>query len=306
MTFVATATAGTITIDAANITSFQAAVGKEDIQMYSISGSGFQANQRIYLEASDLSESFTIAESSSTTFVRTFELIADSDGNFSAAVNIRYRPTGEGPHLGTISHSAANTETKDLQVDGNTVTLAVEWAAFDVSIKEKKIYLEWVTAHETNNHYFHVELMKDLMEGFEKIGKVGSKVLNSRNPIWYEFEYPFTGGGKVWYVRLQQVGLDGTFTYSKILPIALPAAKGINLKLVSGRNMALQLQVNVSEAGQLHIAIVNVSGNVVYNTSYNLQIGENTFEVQSNTDIPGMYILSAAFKGEYDQVKFYN
>lgn len=287
--------------------SFQTDDGQSEFQDYFMEATGFSSGETVLIEIiDDAAQVFSISGDGSN-YSTTLELTADTDGNINMFVQVRYAPgTQQGPHYATISHSAANTETKSLSLDGNIGTLPVELVDYKVETIEQSIILKWTTASESNNDRFEVELMKDLAKGFKKIGVVASKAINSTETISYKFEYPFYGSHDTWYIRLKQFDLDGSFVYSRVLFVTLPeTAAGITLRVGHDPvSASSQLHISAPETGELHLIISDINGIEVYRTFYNIEHGENKFELDLNHQIPaGLYILTTTFKGRFTQLK---
>jgi hypothetical protein len=98
-------------------------------------------------------------------------------------------------------------------------TLPVNWLTLKVTRKAADLHqLNWVTASETNNHYFEVERSFDGIY-FEGVGQV--KSAGNSNTIKH---YSFVSVGaelaqQAVYYRVKQVDYDGAFTYSEVVSI---------------------------------------------------------------------------------------
>lgn len=100
--------------------------------------------------------------------------------------------------------------------------LPIELYSFDVSIKDKDVYINWVTLSEINNDYFEIERSFD---GFNwksivTIDGVGnSRIKQEYKHIDREVKY-----GLIYY-RLKQVDFDGEFEIFDIKSILLKERK---------------------------------------------------------------------------------
>lgn len=91
--------------------------------------------------------------------------------------------------------------------------LPVELIYFNTELVSGKVYLEWSTAKEENNSYFHVERSSDGIH-FEAMTRVNGHGNSNSNLTYFATDpNPVNGIG---YYRLAQVDLDGTVHYGPI------------------------------------------------------------------------------------------
>lgn len=94
--------------------------------------------------------------------------------------------------------------------------MPLTWQYFDATEKSGNVQLNWQTAKEYNNQYFAVQHSSNGNQ-WSTIGKV-----NSNNAQRYQFVHLQPGKGRHYY-RLQQVDLDGRFSYSTTQQVLLDA-----------------------------------------------------------------------------------
>jgi hypothetical protein len=293
----------TLTINS-SMTSFTEEVGGPGhIQYYDIVGSGFTTGDILVLEVGDPSGSFTISNTGSEYSSR-IEIIS-IDGQFDEMIAVKYAPTEAGGHTATIDHSGGGAETQTLTVDGNGGALPVEWLSFKAKAVKGAFVLDWVTASEKNNSHFEVELSENPLAGFEKIGRVDSKVGNSESATHYSFEFSVRGITGTCYFRLKQVDTDEAFDYSKIITAAMSEAGGAKVSVAPNPLTASsQLIVSVAEAGKLNVFISNAGGTVVYSKTYDLDGVARKVPLYLYDELAaGMYILTTEFKGQMNRMK---
>ena len=80
-----------------------------------------------------------------------------------------------------------------------------------------KIVLSWTTASEVNNEKFEIEKSGNGKD-FEKIGTVSGKLTTVVRSD-YRFEDNAVQSGKLYYYRLKQMDLDGSFEHSRIIAV---------------------------------------------------------------------------------------
>ncbi|AFM03656.1 putative pre-peptidase [Bernardetia litoralis DSM 6794] len=98
------------------------------------------------------------------------------------------------------------------------VVLPLELTEFGGEKVKDQNLLHWATAREYNTSHFEIERSNDAMD-FIKIGSLasGNNILENQIYQYWDKE-PQTG---INYYRLKQVDLDGTFTYTKTIAIAI-------------------------------------------------------------------------------------
>ena len=96
-------------------------------------------------------------------------------------------------------------------------------------IKEaRSAKLSWATSAEWENSHFEVERSLNNIDNWVKVGQIHGMGF-SDGPVEYQFmdeKIPFTGNFV--YYRLKQVDFDGTFAYSKVVSVRVPAMEVTN------------------------------------------------------------------------------
>lgn len=295
-----------IDVNGNDMTAFQAAVGSSDTLYYYIEGFNFSEGEIIVLKVNDPLGSFTISFSSDSGYSSSQTMITNTHGYFFEAVWVKFEPTGEGTHTGSIAHSSMVSETVTLNVEGTVpVAMPVTWLSFTARIEKEAIEMNWITAAEKNNSHFEVEMMLDPATGFEQIGKVDSKASNSTSAIGYAFRHSYSGVAGTYYFRLKQLDVDGSFTYSKTIAIHISATAGIKLKVAPNPiTHSSQLCVIAPETAVLKIIVSDIDGIAVYKQLHDISKGENCISLSlDDTLSAGIYILSAESKYGVNRLK---
>jgi hypothetical protein len=168
--------------------------------------------------------------------------------------------------------------------------LPIKLLSFNASYNEtgNTVDINWATASEVNNKQFIVEKSVD-GETWQVVNiQQGSG--NSEATRFYTCtdESPFAG---LSYYRLRQVDYDGNMSYSRIVPINIPAKYSVNLfpNPTSG-NMTLRYITQSPDP--LTVIITDLSGKVVADyTISQVEEGINNFEVATAGLAPGMYLI---------------
>lgn len=132
--------------------------------------------------------------------------------------------------------------------------LPIELISFSAKLNDKAIQLDWHTASEHNNAFFHIERSANGRD-FENIGKI-TGAGTSHVPLDYQYTdlLPLTGWN---YYRLRQEDFDGQFSYSQIEAVWLgkggdtdrlylfpnPATNALNFRTVNLIQPGDQLEI---------------------------------------------------------------
>ncbi len=109
----------------------------------------------------------------------------------------------------------------------NTV-LPVELSAFEYSVTDNSVTLNWTTESENNNYGFEIEKYDTSLGNWERIAFTeGHGNSNTRNEYSFVIENP--SQGKSTY-RLKQIDLDGKYEYSKELEINFTPIMGFDMQ----------------------------------------------------------------------------
>lgn len=142
-----------------------------------------------------------------------------------------------------------------------TIPLPVELIEFRAELEENnRVKLNWSTASEINNNYFMVQRSSNAID-FEDVGRVEGS-FNSNTILEYELwdDIPLPGTS---YYRLKQVDIDGSVTYSSLKSVELTLGKiypnpVTDILFIPDYSLFKNIPND-----QLHIEIVNYTGQVV-------------------------------------------
>jgi hypothetical protein len=161
-------------------------------------------------------------------------------------------------------------------------SLPVTLVRFDAMLQDKKVRLYWQTATEENAAWFNIQRSVD-SKSFATIGKEYAAG-NTASLTSYEHIDPVNeiNAGIVYY-RLQVVDKDGRISYSGIKIVGLK--NGIRFSLAP--NPASKY-ITVAGEGKATIRIMNMAGQVLFNTSGALPV--NNIDV--SVLMKGMYVVA--------------
>lgn len=157
--------------------------------------------------------------------------------------------------------------------------LPVTLISFTGKATEKDNALNWKTSSEVNFSHFEIQRSVNA-KTFEKIGIRPSK--ESGN---YTFLDSNAHGGNTYY-RLKMIdraagGMDGTYSFSKIIAIENNAGKSIVGNFYPNPSAGkVYIEINAIEKGTWNITTYDLSGRVISFKSKLLQIGLNIISIE--------------------------
>lgn len=151
--------------------------------------------------------------------------------------------------------------TRNRVIDCNAAPLPVELSSFTAAYGSNQVNLRWVTASEKNSSDFTVERSFD-GETFSAVTKVAAAGTSSARR-----EYNATDRGMrtgVNYYRLKQTDLDGTFSYSQVIPVQVGGVEQVLQAYGDNGNLNIVMQTG----GALQtLRVLDSMGRVVYTES---------------------------------------
>ncbi|WP_181306392.1 T9SS type A sorting domain-containing protein [Rufibacter sp. XAAS-G3-1] len=174
--------------------------------------------------------------------------------------------------------------------------LPVELTSFEGVFAKTAVKLTWQTASEKDNDFFAVERSANGQE-FVKIGQVQGNG-NSQMLQNYTFTDAQPSAGTVYY-RLKQVDYNGAFEYSKVIAVqvkALVEVKGFTVNTVYPNPFSsedvLTAEIELKQAGELTLSLVDVTGKTLQSTSVHGQAGLQSVTFAFTKNVPaGIYFL---------------
>ena len=166
----------------------------------------------------------------------------------------------------------------------------VELLNFWARLDGERINLEWMTAGELNNKGFEVQLSSDGFS-FQEVGFVAGAGTVSEAQF-YEYTTKILTYG-INYIRLKQVDISGTFTYTKPISVFAEASQTANLSPAypNPSNEETVIQFSVFRAMTVGLELFDQQGKMVLTLFKGKVEAEQLYSVRVNTyDLtPGMY-----------------
>jgi hypothetical protein len=181
----------------------------------------------------------------------------------------------------------------DLPLDASA---AVELAGLQSTVDDGALSLSWSTASESGNAGFAVEVTRANEEMWREVGYVpGSGTSNEIRSYTYDVTGLDYGS---WRVRLKQVDINGSWTYSAEIEVAIELAEEFVLGAVypSPFSSTARFTLAVGEPQAVKIDAYNLLGQKVL-TIFEGDMAANqtrSFELDGSTLPNGIYLIRAA------------
>ncbi|WP_028982264.1 T9SS type A sorting domain-containing protein [Sporocytophaga myxococcoides] len=169
----------------------------------------------------------------------------------------------------------------------------VDFLSFDVKKVSNGNILLWKTTSETNSSHFVLERSIDGIN-FESVGRVKAAG-NSGSVLSYSYldSRVFSSYETVYY-RIQEVDLDGSFTYSKLKSLSDKSSGFASVfPIPVKRGQILTLEYFSEENSDLNIALYNNMGSFILNKEFKVEKGYNTIEISTSDLMSGFYLLKS-------------
>jgi Secretion system C-terminal sorting domain len=220
------------------------------------------------------------------------DLLVPVLGNAVGAANTPFNISA----LGGVTNATANDiSTIPLAVVSGGGPLPVTLSDVGGTSENCSAFAKWTTENEINVSGFEIESSNDGLT-FAKVGTVKSSAIATGSA--YQFNWK-QGGGKVFY-RLKVIDKDGSFTYSKVVPILINCNENKFVKVYPNpviTNQKLNINITGYEAsvkGELFTA----TGQLV--KTFTLKNGANNVPVDNVAQ--GFYTLRISENGIQTEV----
>ncbi len=192
----------------------------------------------------------------------------------------------------------------------NSSVIPVELIAFNGSIVNNSIKLEWSTATETNNKGFEIEKCTNGKTNWQPIGFVeGNGTSTNKNLYSYTDK---SISGENYFYRLKQIDFDGGFHYSDVVEINFnaPLEFSISQNFPNPFNPTTEIKysipasLNLSKGGTLvRLEVYDILGRLVaILVNKNQQPGNYKVEFNASSITSGIYFYTLT-AGNFHQTK---
>jgi|GEM_PF-1229620 len=243
-----------------------------------------------------------ISSAAVSDFAGDFTTSGTTNGTVPAATNAKFNMPG-GITIDNSGHifigDAFNNEIREIA----TVTLPIKLLNFsaDYISGQKAVSINWSTATETNNKEFTVEKSQDGGAFIEVATISGAGNSSMQHNYLTSDDNPFQG---VSYYRLKQTDYDGKSTYSDVVTVYVQYEANLSL-YPDPADATLHLQYYFATGYIAEATIMDMSGNVVSNTSFDVKKGNNNLSINTQGLSKGIYVLRLSGKeGDFTYRKF--
>lgn len=205
-----------------------------------------------------------------------------------------------GEAISGTSQNGALVLTKGIQQPEQLTSLPVELLQFTVSQQAGDAILHWQTSREIHSAYFMVDRSIDGLT-FENIGEVAAAGFSDQ-PKHYDFTDPriaSLGASSVYY-RLRQYDMDGHFTLSPVVRLALSDdAPSLSSLFPNPASTEAFLTYQNNESGQAQCTLMDIRGGLIFSRSLSESAGTHRIPVVELAE--GIYFVCYRV-GRYRQV----
>ncbi|WP_345071993.1 FG-GAP-like repeat-containing protein [Hymenobacter fastidiosus] len=199
---------------------------------------------------------------------------------------------------GTMDLLTADSGTNTASVLLNApLPLPVTLVSFTAALRPNGVALNWATASEQENKGFAVEVSTARANVFRQIGFVASRNPTSTHRQAYSFVDQGPAVSPIRHYRLRQVDLDGTTVYSPVASVGSPVAQGQLSVFPNPFTSAVQLRLEVAEAGTAEITVRNSLGQTLSTQQVSIGQGPSYLPLQLPPLPPGPYLLTVRING---------
>lgn len=188
--------------------------------------------------------------------------------------------------------------TKDWQ----TAPLPVELISFSGEKLQEGIKLHWVTASEKNSQHFVVQRSQDGKE-FQNLSIVPAAGFSMDKIRYFYIDRDPAPG--INYYHLKQVDLDGSYEYSGVVTVDLPATGVWEVKTLGNpAKERLTVFVKSAEPGNCRYYMLDQQGNVFKENGSYIRSGTNTLIINLYGLDNGIYFLVVEKDGARKVTRF--
>ncbi len=184
-----------------------------------------------------------------------------------------------------------NRVLTDAEITAMSATvLPIKLNSFTATNKNEIVNLQWQTTEEINSSHFEIERSTDGVT-FTKTGMLNARGNSSisQNYAYNDKLFPAISSEQIIYYRLKSVDIDGSFTYSKIVPIILKNKNEQLLLYPTPTSKILNVQTTNTLNNKATILITDVSGRLLLKREIALYFGNNNIPIDVSSLQNGLY-----------------
>ncbi len=179
------------------------------------------------------------------------------------------------PAVGAYNYSVTDqygniTDQFTVNVTGTLPVLLKDYTA---NLRNKKVYVNWITATETNSNYFTIERSSNT-RSFDIAGMINAAG-NSNTERPYEFIDPAPLTGTSFY-RLSQTDNDGHIKYFDIKRVTYNPAKNFFADIYQSAAGKVTVQLYNGTPDNVNIRVLDMSGRMLLSEDWKVSEGSNS------------------------------
>ncbi|HZE85128.1 MAG TPA: T9SS type A sorting domain-containing protein, partial [Puia sp.] len=185
-----------------------------------------------------------------------------------------------------------------------SVTLQTEIAAFSGNATDQGNLLNWTAANEVNGAYFIIERSSGGSD-FEAIGRVDGNNSGSSGNHSFTDTKPFPDVPSLYRLKLMDLG--GGVYYSNIISVSVLAGRSIVEVLPNPFRDAINVRVNLAQAGKISLRMLDNKGMTVKQMDYEAGKGTNLLEIGDLSSLPiSVYFIQIVLPDQVFVKKVFN
>ena len=237
-------------------------------------------------------------------YLYTFCFDADIDPACNSATGSQNSISASDDGIGFGGGGAVNASNITIGSTGHTL-LPVSLLSFNAKpVKEKHKYgvvLNWRTSSEINNDYYTIERSHDGFEFEEVFNVSGAGNSSGINNYFGVDEDPYYG---VSYYRLKQTDFDGKFAYFDIVAVTIDEKFNELSVYPTPAKELVNISFEMNRESKTDIIIYNISGEKVFEKTYQVLKGGNELQIKTEDLSQGMYFVTLSNEKENANIKF--
>jgi len=171
----------------------------------------------------------------------------------------------------------------------------LELLEFKGSIVNNDGLLQWKTENESNTLAFVIERSSDGRD-YKAIGSVTASNLPGTHFYGYTDANIVSMGVPVLYYRLKQTDIDGQYSYSNIVTLAINSNRNHITLYPNPVKNKINLTITTSQHENLQWLLIDNTGRTIKSGMYDLSRGSTAVTIDVPELSPGIYFLQ--LKGE--------
>ena len=165
-------------------------------------------------------------------------------------------------------------------------------------------FLSWTTSSEINSKAFYVEKSINGVD-FENLADIEAAGFSNKEITYRYMDIQVTD--KTVYYRLRQADKDGTESITQLVRVEKKLTN--NFMIADFSDIAVKenfyVSINAFSAGEMEYTLKSYKGDVIFNTTRNLDEGLNEFEINLRDEKTGKYSVTFKMGDEEEKLNIF-